>query len=674
MLSFRFLCSWLLPSLLSRGLLAAAAPIREDLPPDPCANTTGLYSRQDLPPDPCAKIAGLEFVDPADAIACQKSFPFNETLRQNVLSVVSRVFDFYTFEDFYLDSPPPFQESTKNIRAELERISNTPYATDYDFNMDLYDLTNQLNDGHTRWLPTCYLTYQNILPAPIVLLDEGVFIAPDSDSLFDQFGSNFTDYFAAKGLDWRRLAGAKVLEIGGMPACDYIDSVARTASGNYLDHNVRVNSVLSSYQLPNGNLSQRLGDLASSLVLRQTSLKFSLIPVDSPSGNPECIDVPFVAFFGGNPFDDGPSYWDLYCAATNTTNGVDQRESSEASRSPTRAVRVKVEAGSPSEPDLPPPFLPTLPQSDGSNGLMNTYILPGNKTGVMFIGTFESEQSDNNDLAQFPADVVAAVATFQASGVTNLLIDVTNNGGGFICLGLFLHQYLAGTNFGLPGFQTTTRANPLAQKIVKSDIAEGLNRTVSVYSPDNWLFLNGTHMPLDFDYYDPTLPYVINGQQDPTSQRFTDFCPDVQVPGPIPPDPPFDLSNVVIVGNGNCASTCAIFTTLMFERHQTKIVTFGGHPDQSIEYKGMAGTQVLEWVALDTEIKTTGLKDDPLAPPDLLVNAGMRYNSRSAYSFFDENLPIAYVSEPPQFRFPYTAETYNNPEKVWTFVENQIFG
>ena len=78
--------------------------------------------------DPCAAIAGKPFVPPADALACLKSFPFNETLRQNVLQTVSRVFDFFTFEEFYLNSPPPFQESTKNIRAELARIGRTQYA------------------------------------------------------------------------------------------------------------------------------------------------------------------------------------------------------------------------------------------------------------------------------------------------------------------------------------------------------------------------------------------------------------------------------------------------------------------------------------------------------------------------------------------------------------------
>jgi hypothetical protein len=78
--------------------------------------------------DPCIKIAGKTFVPPADALACFESFPFNETLRQNILTVVDRVFNFYTFEEYYLRSPPPFQESTVDIRAEIARINSTKYA------------------------------------------------------------------------------------------------------------------------------------------------------------------------------------------------------------------------------------------------------------------------------------------------------------------------------------------------------------------------------------------------------------------------------------------------------------------------------------------------------------------------------------------------------------------
>ena len=125
--------------------------------------------------DPCAKFAGQEYTTPSTALACLKSFPFNETLRQNVLSNVARVFDFFTFEEYYTNSPAPFQESTTNIRENIARINSTKYEvcacllnvplnhahkpsqTDYDFNKDLYDFTNQLNDGHTS-------AWDNILP------------------------------------------------------------------------------------------------------------------------------------------------------------------------------------------------------------------------------------------------------------------------------------------------------------------------------------------------------------------------------------------------------------------------------------------------------------------------------------------------------------------------------
>ncbi|KAH9030512.1 hypothetical protein EDB85DRAFT_1866414 [Lactarius pseudohatsudake] len=649
MLIYRFVRFGLLSSLLGQELLTTATAASH----------------------PCVKVAGLSFADPADAIACQKSFPFNETLRQNVLTVVSRVFDFYTFEDFYLNSPPPFQESTTNIRADIARINAKYYATDYDFNRDLWDFTTQLNDGHTRWFPNCYNSYQNILPAPVVILDNGIFIAPDSVEFLSQFGTNFTDFFVAKKFNWQRLAGARVLTIGGLPASDYIDEIARTVSGNFLDHNIRVNSVVSSYWIPATTISQRLGDLAGPVFLTQTSLNFSLILVNSTT--PELIDVPFVASFIGAPFTDGRSYWANNCAANPLTNGIDLRSGTSVSRSQPRLTRAALvdPAGQPKTAvGLPGPFLPTLSPTGGSTGVIKSFILPGNKTGVMFVGSFEG------DFYQFPLDVDAAVKQFKASGVTNLLIDVTDNGGGYICLGLFLHQFLAGTQAGFSGFQSTSRANPLAQKIVKAGIKQRHNSSISIYAPDNWQFLNGTQMPLDFDYNDPSVPYTINGRDDPTSQRFEDICPTLNVT--IPKAPPFDLNQIAIIGNGFCASTCSLFTTLMFERHQTKIAVFGGNPSQSIQYKGtvkltfafaaMAGNQVLEWFDLDTEIKTAGLKNDPLAPPDLLVNGDMRVNWRSAYSFSDENVPIAYVSEQPQYRFPYTAETYNNPQKVWLFA------
>jgi len=85
----------------------------------------------------------------------------------------------------------------------------------------------------------------------------------------------------------------------------------------------------------------------------------------------------------------------------------------------------------------------------------------------MYVGTFAIEGNDDAN-NQFPADVEAAVNDFKSSGVTNLLIDVTDNGGswpisircknrlmqvaagGLVCLGHFLHRFLAGSGIGSP--------------------------------------------------------------------------------------------------------------------------------------------------------------------------------------------------------------------------------
>ena len=77
--------------------------------------------------DPCTTIAGKAFVAPSKAMACLKSFPYNETIKNNVMSNAERVTDFFTFEPFYKDSPPPFQESTVPIRKEFSRIRHTKY-------------------------------------------------------------------------------------------------------------------------------------------------------------------------------------------------------------------------------------------------------------------------------------------------------------------------------------------------------------------------------------------------------------------------------------------------------------------------------------------------------------------------------------------------------------------
>jgi hypothetical protein len=85
----------------------------------------------------------------------------------------------------------------------------------------------------------------------------------------------------------------------------YVDLIARTVSGNYLDHGVRVNSVFTSYRISGTTFSQRLGDLAGPLDVTHTSLKFKLIAVNSTKI--ETMNIPFLSSFIGVPFTDSTS-------------------------------------------------------------------------------------------------------------------------------------------------------------------------------------------------------------------------------------------------------------------------------------------------------------------------------------------------------------------------------
>jgi len=78
--------------------------------------------------------------------------------------------------------------------------------------------------------------------------------------------------------------------------------------------------------------------------------------------------------------------WENNCVATNRTNGVDRKSLVSSSSIIPRFARgglLNPSPGLAAELRLPSPFLPTLPSSGGSSGLVKSFVLPGNETGVV---------------------------------------------------------------------------------------------------------------------------------------------------------------------------------------------------------------------------------------------------------------------------------------------------
>ncbi len=191
------------------------------------------------------------------------------------------------------------------------------------------------------------------------------------------------------------------------------------------------------------------------------------------------------------------------------------------------------------------------------------------------------------------------------------------------------------------------------------------------YWPPSWTkpgSTNSTQFGPSENFMTPDQQFTNNGVQDTFSQNTADWCTPWAI------EPPskqlFVWSKVVIVGNGQCASTCAAFSTILYENHGVKVANFGRAKGGS--WCGMSGAEVLEWATLDSEVKTADFKNQFAA--DLTTNTNIRHNWRASYSYSQPGVFNAYTGEASDLNYSYTKETWNNPQALWAFTAKEVFG
>lgn len=132
-----------------------------------------------------------------------------------------------------------------------------------------------------------------------------MYIIPNLVDFISSMNPEYGSYFDKIGFDHKSLAGATVLDIGGMAPYAYADHIARTESGNFLDHETRVNGVFSSYAIVKANFTQKFGNIAATTFPDRDSLGMTVMEVNrNHVPGPHVVDIPFLAAYGGKPFKD----------------------------------------------------------------------------------------------------------------------------------------------------------------------------------------------------------------------------------------------------------------------------------------------------------------------------------------------------------------------------------
>ncbi|KAJ7913878.1 hypothetical protein B0H13DRAFT_2003844 [Mycena leptocephala] len=673
---------------------------------------------QDRKVDPCAVIGGKKWVAPSDVRACLSSFKVDPAIKSNILDVVSKTLAFHTSVTYEIKAPEPFSQSVhEDLFKDIARISKTQYASDYDLHIDLSRTLKRLNDGHCVWINACYVHHSlflNFLPIPLTLLTEkdgsqNVHIVPEAFQVASaEFADEISVWQAAlpgplKG-KLESLSGAKVLLINGKPPFDAVDANA-LITGSFQALGTRQNSFFSSYAMSGTSWAYGMGNFAQQSLPLSDSVDLVIQRVNSTK--PEQITLPYRSRINPAtvPFNNSATYRANNCLAVDGTNGVDLHAAAlapspagkfqQAPISPSskkQKVNVILDTAPLSDVVLPPTLQPTAPALNGSFGSGTFYMQKDGITGVLALGSFGGDDFDvmENGLLE-------GLLTLKDMGATRLVVDVTNNGGGFICVAHWLHRIIVGpksTTVPQAGLDTKARDGPLARQIVQQIITKNLDPNQELlYNPLNWNDANNVQFAATDDWLLPPVNLTINGHADAFSQRLGQECQ----PGGFVTTPPdvalFDPSKVVIISNGVLARA-RFSASLWPKKKASRPSWWEAGKAWSRDTAALSGVrrrliqphrdripltlacdllgQSTDFSTIDTEIKTTQLKNSSLAPPDLLVNGVQGITWRLGFGIVDTQQPEEWQDHPADLNLPLTPDLVNNPVAIWEAVTAKL--
>ncbi|KAM5543570.1 hypothetical protein V8D89_002821 [Ganoderma adspersum] len=656
--------------------------------------------------DPCTVISNQTWVSPADVRACYKSNPFNETVRANIIDVVNKTLAFHTSVNYQKLAPWPFTlDVHEDLLRDFARIQHQEYSSDYDLHIDVSRTLKRLNDGHCVYANRCYDSlFLNYLPTPLVLLTDkrglqAVHIAPEAFAVATaQFQDEIQFWQDALPGDLKgqleSLSGARVIAINGHDPWLAVDENA-AVSGSFQGFGTRQNGFFASYSI---DWAYNFGQFAQQSLPLSDSVDLTIQRVNS--SKVQTVTIPYHSkVIKGARFTDVASFRANNCVARSYTNGVDYYASSSSSSTATKRDATRVNpankfrqapmpsaAATPggrqepmnvmldtaplSDATLPPDLEPTEPL-DGSSGDAQFFMLDDGKTGVLALGSFswDSVYNGQNTLTK-------GLQSLQAANATQLIVDVTNNGGGYICLAHWLHRAIAGpksTTEPQAGLDTEVRAGPLAQLIARAaaDPKADPDGWLGLYSSSAWAFANDTAMPANYDFLQPPVERRVNGRADAFSQRLGQECQPFAVDPPAAPL--FAARKVAIVGNGRCASSCAMFAITMAKLEGAKTVVVGGKKTVPQQYCGTIGGQSTDFSTVDSLVKTAQLKNNSLAPPDFVTNSVQGITFRLGFGVSQKDEPEEWQNHQADVNLPLTADIVNRPQAIWKKVAETVF-
>lgn len=655
--------------------------------------------------EPCAIIGnassyGVQHFNATIAYQCLQSVPLNATAAALQLDGVRFFMQFQSTLGYLADPPIGYLYPPVDIMDALARLAfnlrNGQYQGEYAFQQDLHAILASAHEEHLWYyidINSIFIFYHD---AQLYSISKDGVSVPEVYLKWDVDNTQPDDFASSTNI-------SPITKINGQDVETYLNQLA-ILSGSAQDPDANYNSLFgnnSLYSLQNTYTGDR-----DEIVFK----------------NGSSIDVKVSAFskFDLSSLTDGPSFFTAFLAEYESSDldgepGLSTETSSVRRRSEPSSTTSAGTRISESEipfsplPVRPPTYGPAYPIVETRDGSVQGYLPTTNKDlAVLRIPTFMPKSA-----REFSNTVRVFLATAEAYNRTKLVIDLRGNGGGEIALGYDLFAQLF-PNI-LPYGASNIRVNPFidqAGQLISEYFSPYTNTTApdsmcqtgaisSILNYHEQYTMNNTNYTSWNEYYGPYTSVGDTGDQFTSlarynlNDKFTLGCAKISNYGNLKGITPqvFQAENIVLLQDGNCASTCSTFSEFMKSQAQVRSIVVGGRAQQA-PMQAVGGTKganewpwIEVWVQLEEALQdATELTDDwsgalaatltsnlAAAEPGVrqalsrsLASIGPSLNFRNNIRPNDQSVtPMQFVYEAAGCRLFYTLATLQYPSLLW---------
>lgn len=581
--------------------------------------------------DPCAVIDAGVPVDLATGLACLDSIPFNATRLNATVATLINGMQLYTFLDIASNPPPPFD--AVDLLADLQALTSQTFASDLRMHVAIADVFRRLGDAHTRYRPpACYFAFDIYWPltlfgfaddtsgAPVLGVVDPLGVAEGLYPRNHAFEAVLAAQNAAWGAGWTsRFADAAVVSIDGVDAWTALFAWANSSVG--LSKSSETRAFLG--------LTKFFADSTSLGWFTKLNVNWNSLP--AAAGHTVVLQLQ-----GSNKTVTVQANYSLVASYDVVSSKLLMQDCYDSSTTATERTRAAKKADATL---VDPPKMRGAQAVPGwrqvfTDGQFVTFwmgLSKGNTaTLAMYLPTFEIADTD---VRKFANSLRRGFQIGAAYGATKLIIELENNGGGNICVGLAL---LNATGLMVDQVKSDMPGSPLANAM-----AVGLqNSTGFTWSPSSYTSVATGQQFTNASWLVPGVVKVRGGKKRTYSQllHLSDAaCGADAFPFPLTT---FNASQISIVTHGMCGSTCALFALHAARYAHVTTTVVGVHDPANQQLCSFPGLQVVEDSEIFGTIAAAGVTG-PLVPVPV-PGGTWRACIREIYGHNDVNTPIEY--------------------------------